>query len=310
MNPNTARHRIVLRTQAGKKYHDGINYCEKAILDGKRGNLIRHNPDELRNPQGNRNTVENGSGFVSPRVVSYPDRIGIHDLGSDSEVKNGPIPSNRKPGLNDDGRTPLDSQPSKAGSVEPDSRPGDCGRTDEELVALFAGGAREAFMDFYDRHSSRVFGWLVKLLGNQAEAEDVLQETFCQSWESAESYDPLRATPLAWLMMMARSRAYDHLRRRRRKEPAVGAELELPPRGMAEENESRELTRSALDQLPEDQRTAIGMAFYFGLSHQQIAERQEIPLGTVKTRIRRGMQTMRAFMLGHHTDEATGELSL
>lgn len=281
--------------------------------------------------------------FVPPRVCSYPDRVGIHDpmplgdcsndaawkasdsLEGDSSVESidteqlvrrqlssdslerdssdsGGLKSRKGP--NYSGQQPLQSKPSKAGHSRGEAV------SDEALIAGIAVGARDAFVAFYDRHAPKILGWLIRLLGNQSEAEDILQETFWQSWETASSYDPDRAKPAAWLMMIARSRAYDHLRRKRRRESTQQEQVVLPLRGSIEELESRQLTRCALDQLPDDQRSAIGMAFYFGLSHQQIAERQDIPLGTVKTRIRRGMQTMRAFLLGHERDAASGECAL
>lgn len=171
--------------------------------------------------------------------------------------------------------------------------------SDHQLLGRIASGDNAAFAAFYDRHAGRVFGLLSRWLRRQGDAEDVLQETFWQVWRRAGSYDPSRSPPTAWLQLIARSRALDHLRQRKR--AAVPTEVEEP----AEEHdpfcdllrdEASHQVHSALAQLPDEQRKAIGLAFFGGLTYEQVAQSQAIPLGTAKTRIRRGMQRLRELL--------------
>ena len=159
----------------------------------------------------------------------------------------------------------------------------------------------DAFAAFYDRHAPNVLGYLTRLLRSRTEAEDVLQAAFLQVWRKAPSFDPSRGAPRAWLYLIARSRAFDALRRQRAtasidRAPEPGAEVELG-RGL-EQAEASERVRDALGQLPENHRSAIRLAFFFGLTHTDVAERLEVPLGTAKTWIRRGMQQMRDILEG------------
>lgn len=168
--------------------------------------------------------------------------------------------------------------------------------TDVELLADVAGGDQTAFARLYDRHAPRVFGLLIRILGNRTEAEDVLQEAFFQVWTQAERYDASRASPAVWLTRIARSRAIDALRRRRDVQPLTARPEPVAADDAAAGPERGELVgaaRGALTELPHDQRLAICLSFYCGLTHEQIAQQQGEPLGTVKTRIRRGMMKLR-----------------
>ena len=174
---------------------------------------------------------------------------------------------------------------------------------DLNLIAKIGGGDHEAFARFFDRHSSSALGLLFRILGGRAEAEEVLQEVFLQVWKQADRYEPGRSTPRGWLLMLARSRALDRLRRRdarRRREDEAATEqvsrLKLVrPIGTErlEELERKDLVSSALDQLSPEQRRCIELAFFEGLTHTQIAERLAAPLGTVKSRILLGMNKLR-----------------
>ncbi len=171
--------------------------------------------------------------------------------------------------------------------------------SDQELLARIASGDREAFAAFYDRHAPRVLGLLVHLLHDRNEAEDLLQVTFFQVWSRAGQYDAARARPDVWLFLIARSRALDHLGRAR--PPVVEpAEDDLvtsaDPASALERTEASHKVREALAQLPEEQRSAITLAFFGGLTHQQVARHQALPLGTVKTRIRLGMNRLRGLL--------------
>lgn len=162
-------------------------------------------------------------------------------------------------------------------------------RSDGDLLTAIAAGDREAFAALYDRHAAVVFGLLRAMLNGSSESEDVLQDTFLQAWRDAGRFDPTRSTPLGWLVMMARSRAIDSGRRRPVPPTADPPDPAVPPQAAA-------AVRLALDQLPNDQQAAIELAFYGGLSYALVAERQGVPVGTAKTRIRQGMIKMRKLL--------------
>ena len=171
----------------------------------------------------------------------------------------------------------------------------------EALLAEIARGDQAALAAFYDRTSRLVYGQTYRILGESGAAEEVTLDVYLQVWRQAGNYDPGRGTPIAWLMMIARSRALDRLRasgwRGRESEPmAAAAAVAAPARDPEEESalaERRRLVRSALAELGPGQREAIELAYYHGLSHLEIAERLGLPLGTVKTRIRLGMGKLR-----------------
>ncbi|HZI63821.1 MAG TPA: sigma-70 family RNA polymerase sigma factor [Thermoanaerobaculia bacterium] len=171
---------------------------------------------------------------------------------------------------------------------------------DLHLLGRAAAGDRDAFARLFDRHGSVALGLLTRMLGERSSAEEVLQETFLQVWQQARRYEPRLARPRAWILMIARSRALDRLRsqsaRERREE--VVARWETASSGPVgirnlEQEERRRAVAAALDALPAEQRQAIELAFFGGLTHTQIAERLAVPLGTVKSRILLGMNKLR-----------------
>ncbi len=175
---------------------------------------------------------------------------------------------------------------------------------DEDLARRLALHDAEAFAMLYDRHGRSLFSLAFRILGDQAEAEDVVQDVFTQAWRQAERYDPRRGHPVAWLLNIARSRAIDQLRRRRHLAPIedgnVAERLSVLP-GFdvaAVTADDINAVRHALAALPSLQRTAIELAYYEGLSQTEIAERLEQPLGTVKTRVRLGLLKLREAMTG------------
>lgn len=168
------------------------------------------------------------------------------------------------------------------------------------LIHRIASGDGDALTRLFDLHSPVALGLLVRILGDRAEAEEVLQEVFLQVWTQADRYDAARCSPRGWLLMLTRSRALDRLRRRearrRREEESVEeGRLAVEPDGTgrleAAERQSR--VSSALGLLSPEQRHCIELAFYEGLTHTQIAERLKAPLGTVKSRILLGMSKLR-----------------
>ena|SRR6185503_1354638 len=175
---------------------------------------------------------------------------------------------------------------------------------DVESLRRLTSGDQGAAAGLYDRHSRALYSLILRIVGEETEAEDVLQEVFIQAFRQAGRYDPSRGVVAAWLLMMARSRAIDRVRARRtRFEGRTGEVLlnDLPDShpdvtsAMLGDEQTR-LVRQALDELPLLQRVAIELAYYEGLSHAEIAERLEQPLGTVKTRIRLGLLKLRGVL--------------
>jgi RNA polymerase sigma-70 factor, ECF subfamily len=171
-----------------------------------------------------------------------------------------------------------------------------------DLVRQMAGGDREAFAVFYDRYAPVVFPLILRIVRERADASDVLQDVFWEAWQSAARYDPSRGSPEAWMVMQARSRAIDRVRATRRRSDTFVAPLDEAvaaapagesPRDAAEAAADRGTIRSALERLPGAQREVIELAYYAGLTQTEIAERLKQPLGTVKTRIRLGLERLR-----------------
>jgi len=172
---------------------------------------------------------------------------------------------------------------------------------DIAILSRIAAGSNEALGTFYDRYSGLVWGLLRRMLGESGEAEEVLQEAFLQVWRDAKRYDPQRATPRGWLLLIARSRALDRLRKRaaiQRREEAIAREAAgraAAPLGSRrlEHLDDRQRISSALDRLPREQRRVIELSFFHGLSQTEIAAHLGAPLGTVKSRALLGMKRLR-----------------
>ena len=163
---------------------------------------------------------------------------------------------------------------------------------------MIAAGDRQAFAPFYDRFAPMVYPMVLRIVREPADAADVLQETFWEAWEAAGTYDPNRGSPEAWIVMRARSRAIDRVRSMRRRSETFVGPLDESVTATAQEPKpdaavDRGTVRGALDRLPEAQREVIELAYYGGLTQTEIAERLKQPLGTVKTRIRLGLERLR-----------------
>ena len=176
---------------------------------------------------------------------------------------------------------------------------------DRDLMLRVESREADALGELYDRHGGRLLGLAQRVLGRSGEAEEVVQEVFLFAWRSASSFDPSRGTVLTWLLIATRSRAIDRLRARRpssRPETRSLEELgEGPPSADDVEANSasrqwESLCRVAIGQLPEEQRRALELAYFEGLTQEEIAARTATPLGTVKTRVRLGLMKLRERM--------------
>lgn len=173
---------------------------------------------------------------------------------------------------------------------------------DRALVARLVAGDERALEALFDLHAGAVRYRMTRLLGSEAQAEEVVQETFLQAWQQANRYRPSRASVRGWLMVVARSRALDRLRsrqaRKRREErhsSSAGDRVSTPP-SVLRDLQAAELRRGlaqALGFLPPEQRQCIELAYFQGLSQRQIAERLSAPLGTVKSRVLLGVKKLR-----------------
>jgi len=193
---------------------------------------------------------------------------------------------------------------------------------DATVVRMVVAGSHAALAELYDRHAAAVFGASFRLLGQRLEAEDVVQETFLALWNRAEQFDPTLGSLRAWLMTIGRNRAIDRLRAtgrqprvasfgtpesdadRRDASPAdalvrrglVADDDASDPELQAELATLRTTIREALERLPTTEREALILAYFDGLTQQEIATRLEWPLGTVKTRTRRALRRLRAVL--------------
>jgi len=174
--------------------------------------------------------------------------------------------------------------------------------TDANLLNAIARQDEQALASLYDRYRLILFGLLMRILRSREEAEDVLQEVFLQVWRRASDFDPQRGRPFTWLVTLARSRAIDRLRQLGSRERVASSVIEFAGEGIvdAAENtfrsEQRQLVAAALTELSEEQRRALILAYFEGLTQAEIAERLRSPLGTVKTRMRSGMIKLRELL--------------
>jgi len=174
--------------------------------------------------------------------------------------------------------------------------------TDAELMTRCGQGDAGAFAEFYDRHAVLLHSVAFRVLGDQHEAEEALQDAARTIWERAPHYDGTLGKPSSWAVVIVRHKAIDRLRARQRRVEAVEraaaeiaktADAFVTAPGASSALETLELLRAALATLPPEQRHAIELAFFSGLSQTEIAAQLATPLGTIKARIRRGMIAMR-----------------
>ena len=176
---------------------------------------------------------------------------------------------------------------------------GDAG-DEMRLIARIRAGDPQAMSELYDRYAKVVYAVALRVLQDAAAAEDVLQDVFLQLWRNPDAFDASRGSLAAWLSVISRHRSIDRLRKRRPETDiedcviAAGTDL----RDDAERALVIEKVRAVLSGMNPDQRKALEMAYFEGLTHTEIAEKTGEPLGTVKTRIRSGLQQLRAKFAG------------
>ena len=178
-------------------------------------------------------------------------------------------------------------------------RPEHSHENDIELLKAIAGGDDAALGQLYDRYRLILFGLLMRILNNREEAEDVLQEVFLQVWRRAKDFDENRGRPFTWLVTLARSRGIDRLRSLASRERVAVAEANERTEEVSDaasdaiKSERLGVVNSALADLPEDQKRPLMLAYFDGLTQSEIATKLNVPLGTVKTRMRSGMMKLR-----------------
>ena len=166
---------------------------------------------------------------------------------------------------------------------------------DLAAVTAVKSGDQRAMAELYDRYSSVVYAVALRVLGDTMAAEDVLQEVFLQLWRNPGAFDAARGSLGAWLAVISRNRAIDALRKRKPETDIEDVIVSVEPDLASEADRSRaaEKVRGALGAMPPAQRSALEMAYFQGLSHSEIASKTGEPLGTIKTRIRAGLMTLR-----------------
>lgn len=175
--------------------------------------------------------------------------------------------------------------------------------SDEQLLDLLAAGAdQSALSELYDRYQAQMYGLAMRITGEASLAQDAVQDAFLGIWRNAARFSAQRGSPRTWMLSITHHRAVDILRRRRAVAPLPEAEgageaLTVPdvwPE--VERSFDRDAVRSAMGHLPEAQRVAITLAYFEGLTQVEIAGRTGAPLGTVKSRVRLGLQQLRLLL--------------
>ena len=185
-------------------------------------------------------------------------------------------------------------------------------RTDEELMQALAGSDASALEELYDRYGRLSFSLAVRIVGNPETAEEIVQEAFLSVWRRAQTYTSGRGSARTWVLSITHHRAIDALRRKAsRVQTAPLDDVRLPFPGAQDvwldvsRTLEREEVRSALSKLPAEQRDGIELAYFGGLTYPEIAEKLNLPLGTVKSRLRLGLQKLRGILENPNVEAST-----
>jgi RNA polymerase sigma factor (sigma-70 family) len=188
------------------------------------------------------------------------------------------------------------------------------GFLDEALLALVAREDEEALAQLYDRYSRVAYGLALRVVRDPALAEDAVQEAFLTLWRTAAGFRSDRAKPSTWILTLVHRRAVDVVRREERRRTAPLETVEEPEAsGLAtdqeiERTDRRRLVQQALQQLPDEQREALELAYYGGLTQSELAERLAVPLGTIKSRMFTGLRRLRDILADAGFDEPLADL--
>jgi len=182
---------------------------------------------------------------------------------------------------------------------------------DEELIRSILEGKSNALGELYDRYGRLVYSLAFQVVGDSATAEEVSQEVFLQIWNKAGTYQAQQGKVITWLTSVARHKAIDSLRRKGARPEGHQVEFEsddesdlVDPIGVEEQvvlSQRSQAVRRAISHLPPDQKKALAMAYFKGMTQQEVADAIGEPLGTVKTRIRLGMLKLRQFLEGENS---------
>jgi RNA polymerase sigma factor (sigma-70 family) len=177
------------------------------------------------------------------------------------------------------------------------------GPSDEALLFGLSHGDPEAGITFVRRYQGRVYGLAHSIVGTPTQAEEIAQETLIRAWRHAHSYDPRRGSVSTWVLTITRNLAVDTLRRKGAQpaDPRDAIFLDQPAHGPMPEDaaivtDTTILVRTALSRLPSEQRRALLLAAFYGYTAQEISRAEAIPLGTAKTRVRRGLTKVRSLL--------------
>ncbi|SIT37097.1 RNA polymerase sigma-70 factor (fragment) [Paraburkholderia piptadeniae] len=174
------------------------------------------------------------------------------------------------------------------------------GRDRLNRILLCVGqGDQAAFAELYRLTSSKLFGVCVRMLRDRGEAEDMLQEVYTTVWRRADTFDPSRASAITWLVTLARNRTIDRLRQHREAQLDDMADPDIvddhpSPAAIAEQSQERQRLERCLEALGEQQRKAVREAFFSGVTYSELAGRASVPLGTMKSWIRRSLMQLKA----------------
>ena len=185
---------------------------------------------------------------------------------------------------------------------------------DEALLALAAREDEQALAELYDRYGRVAYGLALRIVRDPALAEDAVQEAFLTVWRTAGSFRSDRAKPSTWILTLVHRRAVDVVRREERRRAAPLEGTEEPDEGALAADEEielsdrRRLVQEALRRLPDEQREALELAYYGGLTQSELAERLSVPLGTIKSRMFTGLRRLRDLLAEAGLDELLPEL--
>jgi RNA polymerase sigma factor (sigma-70 family) len=167
-----------------------------------------------------------------------------------------------------------------------------------QMLASVAKGDQQAFADLYKSTSSRVYGVIVRMMHDRGEAEDILQEVYATAWRRADSFDPARGSAMTWLITLGRNRTIDRMRQHREEllgddqAPEVADDAPTPA-AAAEASQERHRLEECLDRLEPQQGRAVREAFFSGVTYSELANKLAVPLGTMKSWIRRSLMALK-----------------